>query len=96
MAESRVKIRATVNEINKHFKECPSEYFYIKYFNGEKYYTEDDDKVIVFETLIRHNEIGGKNIERPSPYTLQSLENVLKEKVKEYEKEQENDVNYDY
>ncbi|MBO6244359.1 MAG: hypothetical protein J6O41_07365 [Clostridia bacterium] len=96
MAESRVKIRATANEINKHFKECPCKYFYIKYFNGEKYYTGDDDKVIVFETLIRHNEIGGRNIERSSPYTLQSLENVLKEKVEEYEKEQENDVNYDY
>ena len=96
MAESRVKIRATANEINKHFKECPSEYFYIKYFNGEKYYTGDDDKVIVFETLIRHNEIGGRNIERSSPYTLQTLEKILKEKVEEYEKEQENDVNYDY
>jgi len=96
MAESRVKIRATANEINKHFKDCPSEYFYIKYFNGEKNYTGDDDKVIVFETLIRHNEIGGRNIERSSPYTLQSLEKILKEKCEEYEKEQENNIDYDY
>lgn len=96
MAESILKIKASVNEINKHFETNPSELFYIKWFNGEKNYTGDDDKIIVFETLIRHNEIGNRNIERSSPYTLQTLEKVLKEKVEEYEKEQENDVDYDY
>lgn len=96
MAESRLKIKASANEINKYFETNPSELFYIKWFNGEKNYTGDDDKIIVFETLIRHNEIRNRNIERSSPYTLQTLEKVLKEKVEEYEKEQENDVDYDY
>lgn len=96
MAESRVKIKASANEINKHFNTNPSEYFYIKWFNGEKYYTGDDSKIIVFETLIRHNEIGKRNIERSSPYTLQTLEKVIKEKVEEYEEEQENNMDYDY
>lgn len=96
MAESRLRIKASANEINEHFNKCPSELFYIKWFNGEKNYTGDDNKVIVFETLIRHNEIGGRTIERSSPYTLQTLEKTIKEKVEEYEKEQENDVDYDY
>ena len=90
MAESRVKIKASANEINKHFNENPSPYFNIKYFNGEKYYTGDDEKIITFETLIRHNEIGERSIERSSPYTLKSLEKNLKEKVEEYEKELNN------
>ena len=96
MAESRLKIKASVNEISKHFKECPSKYFYIKYYNGEKNYTGDDNKTIVFETFIRHNEIGNRSIERSSPYTLQSLENTLIEKVEEYENELQNDMNYEY
>lgn len=87
MAESRIKIKASVNEINEHFKTNPSELFYIKWFNGEKYYTGDDNKVIVFETLIRHNEIGNRNIERNSPYTLDTLEKTLSSKVKEYDAE---------
>lgn len=96
MAESRIKIKASVNEINKHFETNPSKYFYIKWFNGEKNYTGDDNKNIVFETLIRHNEIGNRSIERSSPYTLQSLENTLKENVEEYENELQNDMDYDY
>lgn len=96
MAESRLKVKASVNEINKHFSTNPSKYFYIKWFNGEKNYTGDDNKIIVFETLIRHNEIGNRKIERSSPYTLQTLEKVLEEKVKEYEKDLENDMDYDY
>lgn len=96
MAESRLKIKASANEINKHFEENPSKYFNIKWFNGGKNYTGDDNKVIVFETLIRHNEIGNRDIERPQPYTLQTLEKVLKEKVEEYEQELKDDVDYDY
>lgn len=88
MAESRIKIRATANEINKNFNETPSKYYNIKYFKGEKYCEGKDDVPIVFETLIRHNEIGNRSIERSSPYTLDTLEKTLEEKVKQYEKEQ--------
>lgn len=88
MAESRIKIKSTVNEINKHFKECPSKYFYIKYFNGEKNYKGNDDEKITFEVLIRHNEIGNRDIERKQAYTLETLEQTLAEKVKEYIKEE--------
>lgn len=88
MAESRIKIRATTNEINKNFNETPSKYYNIKYFKGEKYCKGKDDVPIVFETLIRHNEIGNRSIERSSPYTLDTLEKTLEKKVKDYEKEQ--------
>ena len=88
MAESRIKIRATTNEMNKNFNENPSKYYYVKYFNGEKYYKGKDNVPIVFETLIRHNEIGNRSIERSAPYTFETLEKTLEEKVKEYEQEQ--------
>lgn len=88
MAESIIKIKATVNEMNKQFKDCPSHYYYIKYFNGEKNYKGKDDEPIVFEVRIRHNEIGGKNIERTHPYTFETLEKTLSKKVREFEQEQ--------
>lgn len=88
MAESIIKIKATVNEMNKQFKDCPSPYYYIKYFNGEKNYKGKDDEPIVFEVRIRHNEIGGKNIERTHPYTFETLEKTLSKKVREFEQEQ--------
>ena len=61
------------------------------------------EKKAIDETLFEGNSelvtikaYGNRNIERSSPYTLQTLEKVLKEKVEEYEKEIANDVNYDY
>ena len=60
----------------------------IKHFKGDKYCEGKEDVPIVFETLIRHNEIGDRSIERSSPYTLDTLEKTLKEKIKEYEQEQ--------
>ena len=93
MAESRIKIRASVNEINKHFTECPSKLFYIKHYNskygGVQHYKGNDEEIISFEVLIRHNEIGEKSIERKQSYTLETLEKKLSELVKEYDKEQE-------
>lgn len=88
MAESRIKIRATANEINKNFNDTPSKYYNIKYFKGDKYCEGKDDVPIVFETLIRHNEIGDRSIERITPYTLATLEKTLEEKIKEFEQEQ--------
>lgn len=90
MSESRIKIKASVNEIYKHFKESPSKYFYIRHYNGDKYYKGNDNELIIFEARIRHNEIGNRSIERSNPYTLVTLEKILSEKVKEFEKEQEN------
>lgn len=93
MAESWIKIKASVNEIHKHFEQCPSPLFHIKYFtsnyNGIQHYKGNDDTIIGFEVLVRHNEIGNRTIERSSPYTLNSLEKTISEKVKEYEKENE-------
>ena len=92
MAESWIKIKASINEIHKHFEECPSSLFYIKYYNSEyngvQHYKGNDDAIITFEALIRHNEIGNRTIERNTPYTLDSLEKALTKKVKEYEKEE--------
>ena len=92
MAESRIKIKASVNEIYRHFKKCPSQLFYIKYynseFNGVQHYKENDNEAILFEVLIRHNEIGKRTLERKQPYTLSSLEKKLSDLVKEYEQEQ--------
>lgn len=97
MAESRIKIKSTVNEISKNFNENPSKYFYIKYYNGEKNYKGNDDEEIVFDVLIRHNEIGKRNIERKQPYTIETLEQVLSKKVKEYELEEaEKNIDIDY
>lgn len=88
MAESWIKIRATANEMNKNFyNQDLSEFYFIKYFKG-KNYDGKDDVPIVFETMIRHNEIGNRTIERSSPYTFETLEKTLAEKVKEYEQEQ--------
>lgn len=92
MSESRIKIRATVNEINKNFRECPSKYYYIRHYDGSKNYKENDDEPIVFEVLIRHNEIGKRSIERKNPYTFDSLEKTLTQKVTEYINEQILDV----
>lgn len=88
MAESHIKIKASANEINKHFEENPS-----KYFDGEKNYKNNDNEKIVFKVLIRHNEIGNRSIERSQPYTLKKLEEILAHKVIEYEKELED---YEY
>ena len=88
MAESWIKIRATLNEMNKNFDDQDlSEYYFIKWFKALNYKGKDD-MPIVFETMIRHNEIGNRNIERSSPYTFATLEKTLFEKVKEYEQEQ--------
>lgn len=90
MSESIIKIKASVNEIYKHFEECPSKYFYIRHYNGDKNYKGNDNEPIVFEARIRHNEIGNRSIERGTPYTLNTLEKTLSEKVKEYEQEKAN------
>lgn len=91
MAESWIKIRASVNEIYNHFEKSPSELFYIKWYNSEynniQHYKGNDEEVITFEALIRHNEIGNRTIERSAPYTLDSIEKTLTKKVKEYEEE---------
>lgn len=98
MAESWVKIKASVNEIHKHFKECPSSLFYIKSYNSEyngiQHYKGNDDAIISFEALVRHNEIGKRSIERNATYTLDSLEKAITEKVKEYEKENKEKETY--
>ena len=90
MSESRIKIKASVDEIYKHYKESPSKYFYIRHYNGDKYYKGNDKELIIFEALIRHNEIGNRSIERGTPYTLNTLEKTLSEKVKEFEQEKAN------
>lgn len=91
LTENYVKIKASVNEIYKHFKDCPSHLFYIKSYNSEyngvQHYKGNDDEIISFEALIRHNEIGNRTIDKSYPYTLDSLEKTIAEKVKEYEKE---------
>lgn len=92
MAESRIKIKSTVNEMDKNFRACPSEYYYIKHYNGSKNYKGNDNETIVFEVLLRHNEIGKRNIERSQPYTFDTLEKTLSEKVKEYILEQISDI----
>lgn len=87
MAESDVKIKASLNEIRKEFEKSPSKYYYIKYFNGKENYKGDDDEKIVFDVHLRHNEIGKRSIERKNPYTLETLEKTMEKYVKLHEKE---------
>lgn len=87
MAESDVKIKASLNEIRKEFEKSPSKYYYIKYFNGKENYKGDDDEKIVFNVHLRHNEIGKRSIERKNPYTLDTLEKTMEKYVKLHEKE---------
>lgn len=100
MAESWIKIRATVNEIYKHFEECPSSLFYIKWYSSEydgiEHYKGNDNATITFKVLLRHNEIGNRSIERKSSYTLESVEQTLYEKVKEHIKEQISEIEEKY
>lgn len=86
--ESYIKIKASTNRINKEFEKGNSPYYYIKFFNGENNYKGDDEEEIVFECMIRHNEIGERTIERSTPYTFETLEKTLEQKCKEFEEEQ--------
>lgn len=87
MAESNIKIKASVNEMDKKLRNSGSEYYFIKHYRESKYYKGNDDEPIVFEVDIRHNEIGKRSIERKQPYTFATLEQILAAKVAEYEKE---------
>lgn len=86
--ESRIKIKTSLNKMESKFNNSNSPYYYIKYYDGSENYNNDDNELIVFNCLIRHNEIGERTIERPSPYTFETLESILEKKCKEYENEQ--------
>lgn len=96
--DSYVKIKSSLNKMEQNFNKSNSKYYYIKYYNGTKNYKNDKNEPIVFECLIRHNEIGNRKIERSSPYTFETLESTLKQKCKEYEEEQKemNELIKDY
>lgn len=87
MAESYIKIKSSYNELKKEMDESKDPYFYIKYFDGDKTYKGDDNEKIIFEALIRHNEIGNKSVERSAPYTLSTLKKTMEKYVKKYEEE---------
>ena len=80
--ESRIKIKASANEMNEKFYKTP-EYYYVKYYNGEKNYKGNDDEKIIFECLIRHDEIN-EHLDRKAPYTFKTLEKKLEQEIKEY------------
>lgn len=82
--ESYIKIKSSLERMNKEFKESKSSYYHIRYFNGND---SENEKEIVFDCLIRHNEIGNRTIERSAPYTFESLEKTLEEKCREYDEE---------
>lgn len=88
--ESYIKIRSSLNRMKQEFNYGKSPYYYVKYYDGSENYINDDNEPIVFECLIRHNEIGNRSIERKAPYTFETLERTLKEKCDEYEQEQQN------
>ena len=85
--ESYIKIKASLNKMRYEFENGDSPYYYVKYFSGDDTYDGNDDKEIIFECLIRHNEIGNRKIERSAPYTFNTLEKILEKKCKEYEEE---------
>lgn len=85
MAESWIKVKATYNEISKDFKECPSDYYYIRNLESEKEYNGNADEPIIFNVLIRHCELGGKKLRQNKPYILKSLDKVLRKMSKEFE-----------
>ena len=87
--ESRIKIKSSLNTMKSKFKDSNSPYYFIKYYDGADNYKNDDNEIIMFDCLIRHNEIGNRRIARTAPYTFETLESTLEEKCKEYEKELE-------
>lgn len=87
--ESRIKIKASLNKMESKFKDSNSPYYFIKYYDGTENYKNDDKEEIIFDCLIRHNEIGNRKVERSAPYTFETLESSLKKKCMEYEKELE-------
>lgn len=92
--ESHIKIRASLNRMKQEFSKGNSPYYFIKYYNGTKDYKNNDNEPIIFECLIRHNEIGNRKIERSTPYTFETLESTLERKCKEYEEEQQDNELY--
>lgn len=87
--ESRIKIKASLNTMESKFKDSNSPYYFIKYYDGTDNYKDDDNEIIIFKCLIRHNEIGNRRIEKSTPYTFETLESALEKKCMEYEKELE-------
>lgn len=86
--ESHIKIKSSLIEMDNKFYNSNSPYYFIKNYDGSKNYKDDDNELIVFECLIRHNEIGNRKIERSTPYTFKTLETTLENKCREYEEEQ--------
>ena len=87
--ESRIKIKSSLNTMKSKFNDSNSPYYFIKYYDGKDNYKNDDNEIIIFNCLIRHNEIGDRKIERFAPYTFETLESALEEKCMEYKKELE-------
>ena len=83
--ESDIKIRTSLKRMQEEFKKSDSKYYYIKNYhhNGK---IENDNRSVVFECLIRHNEIGNNSIERGKPYSFEELEKELEIKCEEYAK----------
>ena len=80
--ESYVKIKSSVNEMKQKFQKTP-EYYYIKSYDGEKNYKGNDDEKIIFDCLIRHDEIND-HLDRKAPYTFKTLEKKLEQEINEY------------
>lgn len=83
--ESYVKIKSSLKEMTEKFDNSNSSYYYIKYYDGEDNYKGNDSEEIVFNCLIRHNEIGNQSIEKNKAYTFRTLEATLEEKCRKYE-----------
>ena len=86
--ESYIKIKSSTKRMNEEFNNSNSPYYYIKSFNSCVNYKENTEEDIIFECLIRHNEIGKGKVERTAPYTFETLEKTLAKLCKEYDAEQ--------
>lgn len=87
MAESRIKIRATLTEMRNEFNNPKSNYYDIRHYNGIKDYIDEDN--IIFDVLVRHVELGNKKLERKKPYTFTTLKETIENIINDNQKEEE-------
>lgn len=83
--ESYIKIRTSYKKLQEEFENGDNKYYFIKFYHRDEP-VNDENKSVVFECLIRHNEIGNCSIERNKPYSFEELNQLLETKCKAYEK----------
>lgn len=81
--ESKVRIRATLNEMNDFFDGCPDIGYSVKSFDASGTYKGNPNAEIIFNCVVKHPKINGELENRV--YTFSELAQTVKEKRNFYE-----------